>query len=490
MQRFKNLIINLVLAGLIIFGAYQALYLFVLRPKLHIAGDVRSVSIYHGEAKVRESTTARDFRLGPGTYTAKVVTGDGEVSRTFKLGLLKNNEFDVRASGNALGSSELVSNSSGLEATLQNGQLTYLDTVSGSFTSLSKDAVVTGLLPPPGAENGGSPNRVTQVSPLPNGEELLVTGDSVPYVWKDGAVRPLSLAGIDTSSLDQRQLLFGSNATNDSFVMSVGQTVYYYASPESDPINVADIKTRFNRLIYGGGSFLAFDTTLPYTASDLKPSYSQKYLVYPTLANAKTHSSFQLSQPLVDASLSPNGTYLITKFRQEEDAKLYKLNASSASLVASVTRPDSLAPLWTSNKSFVYAAVGAIWSYDTNTGISTSLVDNLTMPPSSISLQADGSVTYTSLSKAGAGAIYRITQTPGLSNAAAKNLVRALYDKPFGTADYTWTYADIARPTFMLSLTYPPGGGNPTEAQASQNFRDRLSAAGLDPKLFTVTAHY
>ncbi len=493
MKRFKTFLIGFVVVAGLLAGGAEAVYLFVLRPVISIEGQVSKVIIYEGGTDIiaSQSSTAQHFRVSPGTYTVEVTAPNGGViAKNYNLGLRDNQTFTAPTNPTPPDTSDLVTNAAALEPTIENNTLYYLDAAAGVFTSTSTDGLTTPLLPT--ADEAGT-NQVTQISPLPNNHELFVTADGNPYFRDSTDAEPLSMTGIDTSNLNQEQILFGSNPRNGDFVMSVNQTIYHYDSVDSDPVKIATLQTRFNRLVYGGNRFLAFDTTMPYSSTDLKPAYAKKYLVYPVLADVQSKKSFQLGDVLVDASISPDGKQLVAKYRQQADSKLYSINNASlqTSLVASPPRPTTLSPVWNSNTTFLYASGNNLWQYDITTDSSSALAIDLQTPPASIALQKDGSVIYTTLDSKGNGNAYKISQKPSLDTSTTKKLASFLTNSLANNpAVNTVVYINITKPVFQLNLVYPPGGINPTDADAVNTFKQQLTADGIDPSSFTIQATY
>jgi hypothetical protein len=489
MKRSSILAVRLVIILCILGIAYYIVYLFVLRPVLTVDNNISSTTVYNlGGKAVVNNSDAKKFRLAPGTYNVvATTTSGGSVAKLFNLGLLQK-VTDSVVNAAAPVTPEIMSTVPGLEATLQNSNLTYVDTTDNTLSQSDAAGNVQIVIPPGVTDlSTDSPASVTQVSSLPNDEKLLITSANYIYVWNGSSLVPLNTDGIDTDNLNQEQILVGSNSLNSDFVVSIGQTVYYYSSVNAQPVQIAQLNTRFNRLVFGGKRFIAFDTTMPYSeTTDLAPYYSKQYLVYPVIADLNGHS-YQLTQPIVNASVSPDGQHIVIQYRQNFVASIYNVGSSLVPSLTTTLLRSSSPVVWDSSSSFVYENEGTLWRYNTTDLQSTAIAANILSPPSSITLQNDGTLIYTDLTSTGTGIVYEVP-TSSTNAQATKTLNQFVLSNLKGTSNYSLSYTNITQPTFVLSLIV--NQGTDTIAQASQNATQQidqaLSAVGINPANVSV----
>jgi len=490
MNQYNRLLAQLLVLAVLIGGIAYGAYILLLRPVIVIDGTVKTAVIYdmHGNT-VRKFSGAGSTRIGSGAYDIEITSDSGTVSKVIALGL-RQKQTVAAPENMPPNSTKVIATVPAIEPAIQSSAFGYVDPTQKTFSTLSGDGVSQILSQPTtGSDQAGS-QAITQISSIANNKRLLVTSGDYVEAWDGSNIKQLDATGIDLTNLNQNQVLVGSNSSQGDFLVAVDKTIYYYASTDSTPKKIATLQTDFNRLIFGGTRFLAFDSTLPYSRPDLSSYYAKQFLVYPVLADIRGHS-IQLTQPVVDAFLAPDGQHALIQYRQSSNAKIYSLGADlSLQSQAIINRPTSTAA-WDAANSFVYSANGTLWRYNLQTNWATALATGVSLPPSSISPQTDGSILYTEL-------VNDKTITYQAQNAVASQQNSAL--EKFVTQNitssglYGLSYVDLGKPTFVLALTpNQVSTGSDLQSfidqygqQATQDLTQRLTNASVDPSAVTI----
>lgn len=358
----RNLLVCLVAIGA---GAWL-LYYFALQPKAVVrapAGSViRVTSVQTGSllATQRSSSPQTVLRLPVGSYCVTVGAGGDSEQFYDSTRLFQTNTYTLKA---AVGRLSLVTKRAAYNALVtSSGDIDYLDT-SNQFIG----AIRNGLTSYVSTIDDNGYGSVQDMHVIRNEQAIVIDGNTL-YLLHDSRLTPISTTGFPQNV---RTLAIGTNPLQDSFVVAVNNTVYWYATPQAAPQRITTLSKAADQLAYGGDMVLAYSTRMPPATQDIRAGYVD-FAVDPILINVATKTQRTIAiGPVVDASIAPGGKLATIEVQGAVSTVLYSLPDVTA--LYDIGNPDTLTPVWLDADHFVYGQGSGIWKLNVGSHSSTLL---------------------------------------------------------------------------------------------------------------------
>ncbi len=442
------IVLALGVLGLLLGGTW-----FIAQPKITViapAGSTITATQMGADStsiSEKASSSSTTLRVGAGYY--KVVVSNNSAKQLFygSAGAFQESKFSFTATSASYTS--LVARRVAYNVVPGSSSLAYLDTTARAVERIDQNGNVMGLDTKADIDslNDGNTGNAQGLYPV-SGNQAVVLSNGYLYKLVANQLTRLDTQGMPS---DRNTVVVGTNPAQPSFVVAVGQIIYWYDSVDAVPKKLIQTSKRFDQLVVGGKTVVAYSTRLPDSVEDVKASYNTTYAIDPLVIDAgnKTQRDWAIG-PVVDLSVSPDGTYATVLKRHTDHTSLY--NVHDLSPLYDVENPDTTTPAWTDSTHFVYGKDSDIWRFDVanKTGITVGTLPG-TLDPTSITYDGTGKSYYvTTYDSVSGAAIYRASSAATSQNAQLAASVAAGLS-PGST--YTLDYFDISQPTLRVTTS-------------------------------------
>jgi hypothetical protein len=485
----KPIILGLIVVGVII-ALGIAFYNFVVLASVTMTVPQNAkltISDLDGKnTQTIDNTKSAQFRVTPGRYMIAAQTNTSRalayVDASFFSTITKNLELSQVLQA------EPLSNGTAYNPLLQNGNLYFVDPTIQHVRRMTPDGTTTSVEDEgvdqdddnSDAQSGG----IYKSQPI-GGDKLLVNNFNQLGVIENGTYQQIDTEGIE--GLNPLSITLGGNSLQESFVVAVNKTLYFYQNSKAKPQKIADMDKMVNQLAFGGKRVIAYSDSLAYSRENVESAYGN-FAINPIVIDIDSKQTYELDGPLVQATVSPGGTYATLQSRKSDTLTTY--NLQNRQELYKAARPSLAIPIWINDKEYVYERDKVIWQSNVEQQSNRAL-GVLLRNATSITTQngTDFLVTsFTQETDQPKGHVYRLSKQP-----FASSLIAASETLPISEDNYQIKFINLDQPRLFIETTTSVNNADDPAAMAAKQQQLRndalraLQANGLNPNDFTIT---
>lgn len=471
-------------------GVIWALYAFVMLGKISAtvpaAATIQVASVNGGVVGEFKDTTSATARVAPGEYVVRAQSGNNESFAYAKASWFKTTSVSLDAPEGALNASTVAPVTTQVPM-IQNGQLVYTSTEDTRVHALSQtntDTLLTSI-----GDNGGQTvddinGKTYRAQAIANNTFVANDGSRLIAV-QNGQVKPLNTDGIE-DYIAPLYAIIGANPNQASFTVTINGTVYLYTSIDAKPQKILETKKRISHAAYGGNTLILYSIDMPNAKEDITKAYTDNgYAVNPLVVDLSAKSSKEITGPISDASVSPNGKLATIHHRGSKAMDV--VDMADNSVMQTMEAPAAATPFWINNDEFVYERNGFVRQFNVpnHKGVALGNVGK----------------TVTSITKNGTD--YLVSTIDYTSSPAKNSVVRlqaaalnaavekASSETPITGDGWSVDYSNITKPTLFIETAFSIIGDDlQGYMNNTKNGRkaalDAVRVKGIDPAQFTV----
>lgn len=352
-QLRRTLLITFIVILLLVIAGFFG-YRYVIMPRISVSAPVGShlsITRTSDNATVANQTSTAattTFWAGNGGY--KVLMTQGSAKQVTYVTLAAFQEKKLTFAPPSQASGQRVTQQSAYDVLPADGGLTYYNPLQRSIQQFAngQTTVVQATAP--------------QAMGLISKSQAIVEYNKAFYVLSNQQLTPISTVGLPPVS-EWRTVILGSSPAQDSFVIAINQTLYWYKDTTAAPQKITTLTKAFDQIAVGGDRAIAYSTRMPTATSDISAHYTN-FQIDPLLVDLKTKSEQTLTTgPLADATISPAGTYATISKELGSRTTIYDLTTRAA--LNDVANSRGFSPLWTDDTHYLFGDTDStIWSMD------------------------------------------------------------------------------------------------------------------------------
>ena len=489
-QLLRRTIIILAIVTVVTLGSWL-FYVNVAQPELRVnAPKAATISLTTPDGVVvakQDNTTKASFRVAPGTYVIRAETLSARELKYETVGFFegKQTDFTFKEPLNA----EPIAQAAAYNPSLQAGELLYFDPIKQHIqrmNALGDTSTVKTLDAGQDDDQSDAAGGGTYKALLIADGQMILNSYNRLLVIENGVAKSLNIEGIK-EAINPLSINFGGNPTQASFVVAVDKAVYLYENADAKPQKLLDLPKTINQIAYGGNRAIAYSTDLAYSKQDVRSAYGS-FAIDPIVIDTSTKSTYELSGPLVDATVSPDGKRAVLQARQIDHATVHDLENNRS--LFSVEKPSLAAPLWVNSHEFVYERNKTVWRFNTDSKTASAIGILLR---NAVSLTPEDNThflvsTFSHETSEAKALVYRLGDKQ-----VAPSLIAASESTPISVDNYQVKFVNIDMPRLLIETTASTTNPNDVQGyrtktqQLRQTALDDLQSKGINPADFTIT---